>query len=50
MFTAMEEYRIKLDMKEVKSDLVQAITDCSQRCLKHSTKWYVIRFRYNYLG
>ncbi|XP_033208965.1 cell division cycle protein 23 homolog [Belonocnema kinseyi] len=35
----MEECGIKLDVKEVKFDLIQAIHECSQRCLKHSTKW-----------
>ena len=36
----MEE-SIKFDIKEVKTDLLRAINECSQRGLLHTTKWYV---------
>lgn len=35
----MEEL-IKFDIKEVKTDLLRAINECSQRGLLHTTKWY----------
>lgn len=31
---------MKFDIKEVKSDLLHAINECSQRGLRHTTKWY----------
>lgn len=37
----MEESVIKFDMKEVKSDILRAISECSQRGLSHTTKWFV---------
>lgn len=36
----MEEL-IKFDIKEVKTDLLRAINECSQRGLLHTTKWCV---------
>ncbi|CAK9831173.1 Cell division cycle protein 23 homolog [Anthophora retusa] len=30
---------VKFDIKEVKSDLLRAINECSQRGLLHTTKW-----------
>lgn len=36
----MEEL-IKFDIKEVKTDLLRAINECSQRGLLHTTKWYI---------
>ncbi|XP_066595243.1 cell division cycle protein 23 homolog [Prorops nasuta] len=35
----MEESTIKFNIKEVKSDLLRAIIECSQRGLLHATKW-----------
>lgn len=35
----MEE-SVKLDIKQVKLDLLHAIKECSQRGLLHTTKWY----------
>lgn len=35
------EGSIKLDIKEVKTDLLRAINECSQRGLLHTAKWYV---------
>ncbi|XP_001607732.1 cell division cycle protein 23 homolog [Nasonia vitripennis] len=35
----MEESMLKFDIKEVKSDLLKAIAECSQRGLMHTTKW-----------
>ncbi|KOC68110.1 Cell division cycle protein 23 like protein [Habropoda laboriosa] len=34
----MEEF-VKFDIKEVKTDLLRAINECSQRGLLHTTKW-----------
>lgn len=35
----MENKTIKLDLIEIKRDLLKGITECSQRGLLHSTKW-----------
>ncbi|XP_034946511.1 cell division cycle protein 23 homolog isoform X2 [Chelonus insularis] len=35
----MEDSVFKCSIKEVKSDILRAITDCSQRGLMHTTKW-----------
>lgn len=35
----MEEQAIKLDLIEIKRDLIKGISECSQRGLLHSTKW-----------
>lgn len=35
----MENNPIKLDLTEIKRDLLKGITECSQRGLLHSTKW-----------
>ncbi|XP_015509840.2 cell division cycle protein 23 homolog isoform X1 [Neodiprion pinetum] len=35
----MEDSIAKYDLKEIKSDLLKAITECSDRGLKHTRKW-----------
>lgn len=40
----MEVWTPRFDIKEVKSDLLHAINECSQRGLRHTTKWYPYLF------
>lgn len=35
----MEDSVAKINLKEIKNDLIRAIKECSDRGLKHTRKW-----------